>query len=486
MKILRCLKGGLGFSLFAIFLSWGTGAFAQTSAPLVEIISPTSGSVFFTPTNILLIAKVSDPNGTVTNVEFFAGTNDLGPGSPVVLDPPGVNGVTGLVYVLNWTDMPAGAYALTAVATYNSGASIISSPVNITVLQAPPPFPTVRIVNPPNGSTFYAPVDIPLFAAVNPGPDYQALSVQFFDGTNYIGDGQRIPSPAATGSSISNPLPPSYPTNLFFLIWSNAPVGNHVLTAQAVVAGKMFALAVIITSSPVDITILAPQPPPTNFPPLVDIVATDPTAIEGTNSWVWPGETNSPASWAAWPPSASCYFTNYGPKTATFTVRRCGETNDDLTVTYNIGGTASNGVDYVALPGYVTIPATERRAFITVIPIDNSSPNAVKTVILTLTPSTNVPPGYLIGYPRRAAAVIVDRPGPSPVATMTSDKCFRLSMPGPDAAWFCVEHSTDMVNWTPICTNQVINGSIDFTDPDAPSNLNQYYRVLPITSTPVE
>ena len=75
-------------------------------------------------------------------------------------------------------------------------------------------------------------------------------------------------------------------------------------------------------------------------------------------------------------------------------MRRFGDTNGDLTVPYDIGGTASNGVDYVALPGSVTIPAGELRALITIVPIDDGPPDVNKTVILTLTPSTNTPPDY--------------------------------------------------------------------------------------------
>ena len=47
---------------------------------------------------------------------------------------------------------------------------------------------------------------------------------------------------------------------------------------------------------------------------------------------------------------------------------------------YDIGGTASNGVDYVALPGFVTIPPGERRALITIVPIDDGPPDVNKTV----------------------------------------------------------------------------------------------------------
>ena len=185
-------------------------------------------------------------------------------------------------------------------------------------------------------------------------------------------------------------MPPIYPTNVFFLVWSNAPVGAYTLTAKATDNGGALTI-----SAPVNITILPLPPPPTNHPPIVSIVATDPVAIEGTNCWVWPGETNSPPTWAAWPTAVCRFFTNCGPKTATFTVRRFGDTNDDLTVPYDIGGTASNGVDYVALPGSVTIPSGERRALITIVPIDDGPPDVNKTVILTLTPSTNTPPDYL-------------------------------------------------------------------------------------------
>ncbi len=457
---------------------------ATNLPPSVTIISPQDGAVFYTPTNILILAKASDPDGSVTNVEFFAGTEDLGPGTPVVLDPPGVNGVTGLVYLFNWLNPSPGDYPLTAVATDNGGASTTSAAVNITVLQGPPTNlpPVVRMVSPANGSVFRSPINIPLFAFAN-DPDGFVTSVEFFAGTNSLGLGQRVPvvTPLAGGGLVvGGPVPPIYPTNLFFLIWSNAPVGTDALTAVATDNGGLST-----TSAPVNIIILPSLlPPPTNQPPIVNIVATDPVAIEGTNCWVWPGETNLPPTWAAWPTAVCRFFTNCGPKIATFTVRRFGDTNDDLTVPYDIGGTASNGVDYVALPGFVTIPSGERRALITIVPIDDGPPDVNKTVILTLAPSTNTPPDYVLGFPRRAAAIIIDSNGPRPVTCLLPDRCFHLVTPGPDAAWFCVEYSTDLVNWTPVCTNQVINGSIDFVDPDAQSNQSRLYRAVPLTGPP--
>ena len=166
------------------------------------------------------------------------------------------------------------------------------------------------------------------------------------------------------------------------------------------------------------------------------------------------------------------------------TVRRWGDTNADLTVPYAIGGTASNGVDYVAIPGVVTIPAGDRSAVITIMPIDDGPPDITKTVILSLTPSTNTPPDYLLGFPRRAAAIILDSSGLPPVTALLPDRCFHLVMPGPDAAWFSLEYSTDLANWTAICTNQVVNGSINFVDPDTQGDQARYYRAVPITTPP--
>ena len=453
--------------------------------PSVNLFEPRDGSVFYTPTNVLMLAKAGDPDGSVTNVEFFAGTNDLGSGTMVVLDPPGVNGVTGPVWLFNWSGPAPGDYALTAVATDNDGASTISAPVNIMVLQGPPTNlpPVVRMVSPANGSVFHAPINIPLFAFAT-DPDGSISSVEFFAGTNDLGPGQRLPvvTPLAGGGVVvGGPVPPIYPTNLFFLIWSNAPVGVYGLTAVATDNGG----ASTTSAPPVNITILPPLPPPTNRPPIVSIVATDPIAIEGTNCWVWPGETNSPPTWAAWPTAVCRYFTNCGPKTATFTVRRFGDTNNDLTVPYDIAGTASNGVDYVALPGSVTILAGQRRALITIVPIDDGPPDVNKTVILALTPSTNAPPDYLLGFPRRAAAIILD-PKPCVASGMLPGGCFHLVAPGPDAAWFSVECSTDLVNWTAVCTNQVVNGSVDFVDPDAASNQSRFYRAVPLNNPPSE
>jgi len=465
-----------------VFLESGS---ASNLPPSVGIIAPNDGAVFYTPITIQILAQAADPGGSVTNVEFFAGTNDLGQGNPVVLDPPGVNGFTGLVYSFNWLNPSTGQYPLTAVAAADNRLSATSAPVNITVLQGPPtnPPPVVRIVSPANGSVFRAPINLPLIAFASELGGTVA-SVEFFANDNDLGSGHPVTavSPPTPPGPIQPPILIVVPTNYSELVWTNpAPAANVVLTARATdVAG------ISRTSAPVNISVLPPLPPPTNRPPPVNIVATDPVAIEGTNCWIWPGETNAPPTWSAWPKAVCCFFTNCGPKTATFTVHRFGDTNGDLAVPYNLGGTASNGVDYVMLPGLVTVPSGERAALISIVPIDDGPSDVNKTVILSLVSSTNTPPDYRLGFPPSAGAIILDGQWPRPAANVLAGGCFHLTTPGPDAAWFCIEYSTDLVNWMPICTNQVVNGSIDYVDPDAPGNPSRFYRVVPLSGPPAE
>ena len=163
-------------------------------------------------------------------------------------------------------------------------------------------------------------------------------------------------------------------------------------------------------------------------------------------------------------------------------MHRFGATNDALTVNYDIGGTATNGVEYVTLPGSLTIAAGEHSARTSVVPIDDGPPDISSTVILKITPDTN----YIVGFPGRAAAIIIDGPFPWPRTAVLGDRSFHLNASGPDGAWFRVDYTTDLANWTPIVTTQVVNGSIDFIDPDAQTDQFRFYRAVPEFNPPLQ
>lgn len=342
----------------------------------------------------------------------------------------------------------------------------------------PAPISAVSIVSPANRAVFYAPVDIPIFAYVR-DTLLAVTNVEFYAGTNDLGPGTRLqiavaPSPYPTRT---------YGRDQFSLVWTNPPPGTYALMAVAV--GGYFGKS-SATSAPVNITVLASSPTATNATDVASIVATDPVAIEGTNCWVWRGLTNSTPSWTNWLAPVWEWFTNCGPKNATFTVRRFGDCTAPLTLNYTTGGTATNGVDYVFLPGVVTIPAGQAYALLTVVPTDDGIPGINKTVSLTLAPSTNLPPEYSLGVPRIASGLIIDSNQPRPTSGMLSGNVFHVNAAGPDGSWFSVQYSTDLLNWSSLCTNQVINGSIDFVDPDAPNDASRFYRAVPQGGPPAQ
>jgi len=92
--------------------------------PSVVITNPSSGTVSNVPANISIAAEASDLDGSVTQVQFFAGTTLLG-----TVVPP--------VYSLTWTNPLNAIYSLTAVATDNSGLTATSTPVVLIVNQPP-------------------------------------------------------------------------------------------------------------------------------------------------------------------------------------------------------------------------------------------------------------------------------------------------------------------------------------------------------------
>lgn len=94
------------------------------ASPVTSITSPASGATFTAPATVTIEASAADSDGSITKVEFFNGTSKLGEDA---LAP----------YSFTWTNVSAGGYSLSTVATDNLGATGTSSTINITVQAAP-------------------------------------------------------------------------------------------------------------------------------------------------------------------------------------------------------------------------------------------------------------------------------------------------------------------------------------------------------------
>src|SRR5207237_1670578 len=96
------------------------------SPPSVALTSPATGASFTAPASVTLTATASDSDGTVAKVAFYAGSTLLGT-------------ATAAPYTITWSNVSAGSYTLTAVATDNASATSTSGAVAITVNAASPP-----------------------------------------------------------------------------------------------------------------------------------------------------------------------------------------------------------------------------------------------------------------------------------------------------------------------------------------------------------
>jgi len=316
-----------------------------------------------------------------------------------------------------------------------------SSPTNHT--------PVVRIMSPANGDEFREGIDIPI-EAITVDPDGYAPMIEFYANGRKIGE-----------QVIQFIQPPTNGTPIHFsMVWSNVAAGGYSLTARATDNAGASRL-----SEPVQIRVLSDLPPPPATNVVASITASDAYASEGP----W------------WREGMAVRGTN----TATFVVRRAGPTNDALTVKYHIGGTASNGVDYIEIASQVTVPAGARSARIVVVPIEDALAEGNETVVLELAPDAAEPPSYLIGERRRAAAFIADNDRRPPCMRLPGG-LFHLCRPATDGQTFRVEGSCDLRNWASVSTVTVTDGALHFVDPDADALPHRFYRVVPEVSAAEE
>lgn len=165
------------------------------SPPQVSITGPAEGSTYKASITITIDAAATDADGTIQRVAFYAN------GAPIGTDTTSPFSVT-------WSNVGAGDYALTAVATDDRFGTTTSSPVHVHVLPNTPP--TVAITSPAEGATFNSPATITIDAnAID--PDGNVQQVAFFANGVLIGTDATSP---------------------FSTIWP-APLGSYSLTAVA-------------------------------------------------------------------------------------------------------------------------------------------------------------------------------------------------------------------------------------------------------------
>ncbi len=163
-------------------------------SPSVSLVLPRPNAFFIAPASIEILATATQQNGTISNVNFYDGNTLI----DVDRYPP---------YGLRWTGVAAGIHTITATVVSSTGYAT-SAPVTIVVGTATQP-----TLSRPWQPYFVAPADIRI--AVQAGGVSGATSVEFFNGTNKVGESSTPP---------------------FTMLWRDVGVGSYLLTARIATA----------------------------------------------------------------------------------------------------------------------------------------------------------------------------------------------------------------------------------------------------------
>jgi hypothetical protein len=170
--------------------------------PIVDITTPALGAAntFTWGAAIPIAAQASDPDGSISKVEFFADGIRIGERSA---SP----------YGLAWSGAGLGSHAIVAIATDNAGASRSSAAVAVNVLApvvANVP-PSAAWLQPVDGASLQAGVSINLEASAA-DLDGRVTKVDFYDGTALVGTAAVAP---------------------YKVVWTHAAPGPHTVQVVA-------------------------------------------------------------------------------------------------------------------------------------------------------------------------------------------------------------------------------------------------------------
>ena len=207
--------------------------------------------------------------------------------------------------------------------------------------------------------------------------------------------------------------------------------------------------------APFNYDICSTNPPPL---PLVSITASDPNASEGT----WLSTLGPPAT-----------------NTGQFVISRAVATAASLVVKYAVGGTAANGVDYLAIPSAVTIPANSNSVSIPVIPTGGTLAADPSTLVVNLLTDAT----YQLGNSTNATVILSQyeyQPGPVPLPTGGIQ--FQIFVgTNLNGQVFQIQSSTNLLDWTDLGTGTNVWGIVTVTETNRLKFRQRFFHAFPIS-----
>jgi regulation of enolase protein 1 (concanavalin A-like superfamily) len=199
--------------------------------PTVTLTAPASGATFTAPASTTVSATATDSDGQISRVDFLANNTVIGTDSTAP-------------YSISWSNVPAGTYAVTAIAYDNGGASKESAPASVTVTGTTNKPPTVLLTSPANGATF-TPGSTLTMSANASDPEGALARVDFY------ANGQLAGSDTTAPYSLSSPNIPAGTYSIYAVARDTAGA-----TATSATATVTFTTAT--TNKPPTVSLTAP------------------------------------------------------------------------------------------------------------------------------------------------------------------------------------------------------------------------------------
>ncbi|MDJ1470513.1 Ig-like domain-containing protein, partial [Xanthocytophaga flava] len=204
--------------------------------PVVAISSPTSAVSLTEGESLTFVASASDSDGSITKVEFYAGSTKIGES-------------TTSPYSVNWTNITKGTYSVTAKAIDNENASAISQAITVNVGTKPNQLPVISITSPASGTDLTEGTTLSITTNVTDS-DGTLVKVEFYANETKIGEAASAP---------------------WSFSWANLSAGAYALTAKAIDnKGGSNTSAVVNINVATKVTVPRPTP---NQVPVVSITS---------------------------------------------------------------------------------------------------------------------------------------------------------------------------------------------------------------------
>ncbi|MGI0486316.1 Calx-beta domain-containing protein [Pantanalinema rosaneae CENA516] len=298
----------------------------------------------------------------------------------------------------------------------------------------PPPLPTVSIAA-TDPTAAEAGTDPGVYTITRTGDTSQALTVSYTvggtatNGTDYTAITETVTIPAGQ-SSVNVIITPIDDLD----VEGDETVNLTLTSSASYTLSTATTATVTIADNDVDV-----PPPPL---PTVSIAATDPTAAEA------------------------------GTDPGVYTITRTGDTSQALTVSYTVGGTATNGTDYTAITETVTIPAGQSSVNVIITPIDDLDVEGDETVNLTLTSSAS----YTLSTATTATVAIADNDVDSPPPPLPTISIDNVSLS---------EGNNDLTAFTFTVSLSTASSSVvtvDYATIDGSATASSDYTAIPLTT----